>query len=99
MKELLFVYGTLRYPKIQKEAFGRSEKGVPNVLKGYEKSKVMIDNEPYPIIKPHKGTSVHGLVLSVTQSELKLLDKYESDIYTRKKVVLTSGKRAWVYQV
>ena len=95
--ESLFVYGTLRDPRVQRKAMGRSVKGVPGVLVGYRKTRVKIEGEFYPIIKKSKG-SVNGLVLSVTKKELKLLDDWESENYERRKVRLRSGKLVWVYR-
>lgn len=97
MKEQLFVYGTLKNPKVQRRVFGRVEKGIPDILKGYKRSKVMINNKIYPIIIPSNG-SIRGLIISVTTKELKLIDKYETNAYKKKKIVLKSGKVAWVYQ-
>jgi len=33
----LFVYGTLKDPKVQKMVFGRVEAGTPDTLDGYKK--------------------------------------------------------------
>lgn len=96
-KELLFVYGTLLEPEIQKEAFGRSVAGEPDVLSGYEKKEILIGGEPYPIIVPKVGASVAGQVLVITPQEFKLVDDYEDRIYKRIKVKFKSGKEAWVY--
>ncbi|MBI2543157.1 MAG: gamma-glutamylcyclotransferase [Candidatus Aenigmarchaeota archaeon] len=98
MKRHLFVYGTLKSPKIQKSVFGRITKGRPDVLEGYKKSKIMIDKKRYPILIPNKRSLVKGLVISVTPDELKTIDKYETDSYKRTQIVLKSGKIAWVYQ-
>ena len=76
---------------------GRSVKGVPAILKGYRKTRVKIEGEFYPIIKKSPNGSVKGLVLLVTQKELKLLDDWESENYERRKIRLKSGKIAWVY--
>jgi len=96
--EALFVYGTLRDPRVQREAIGRVVKGVPAVLAGYKKTKVKIGGEFYPIIKKSPKSSVKGLILVVTRKELRLLDDWESENYERKKAVLKSGKTAWVYR-
>lgn len=96
--ESLFVYGTLRDPKIQKQAMGRAVKGVPGVLVGFKKTRVKIGGEFYPIIKRSPGSSVKGLVLLLTGKELKLLDDWESENYERKRIRLRSGKTAWVYR-
>ena len=94
----LFVYGTLKDPKVQKMVFGRVEKGTPDTLDGYKKSKVVIDKKTYPIIVPSPKDSIKGLILMVTAKELKQIDEYETEAYRRKKITLKSGKIAWVYQ-
>ncbi|MDE4957462.1 gamma-glutamylcyclotransferase, partial [Francisella tularensis subsp. holarctica] len=40
---------------------------------------------------------VHGTVFELTTNEIKLSDKYEVDIYVRKKVTLNSGNSDWIY--
>lgn len=97
MKEQLFVYGTLKKPDTQKEVIGRIAKGLPDTLEGYKKSKIKIDDVLYPIIVPDLNSSIEGLVLSITEEELKTIDEYETDAYKRKKVILKSGKSAWAY--
>jgi len=96
--ENLFVYGTLKDPKVQIMVFGRVEKGTPDTLDGYKKSKVVIDKKTYPIIVPSPKDSIKGLMLMVTSKELKQIDEYETIAYRRKKITLRSGKIAWVYQ-
>jgi gamma-glutamylcyclotransferase (GGCT)/AIG2-like uncharacterized protein YtfP len=98
MKELLFVYGTLKKPDVQKEVFGRVAPGTPDILEGYKKSRIKINNKIYPVVIQSSNSFVKGLVISVTPAELKLIDEYETDAYKRKKVFLKSGKVAWVYQ-
>ncbi len=98
MKELLFIYGTLKNPKVQKEVVGRVNKALPDILEGYKKSQVKIHGKTYPIVVPDSASSIGGLVLSVIPEELKIIDKYETDAYRRKRVILKSGKSAWVYQ-
>jgi gamma-glutamylcyclotransferase (GGCT)/AIG2-like uncharacterized protein YtfP len=96
-KELLFVYGTLLEPEIQREAFGRSTRGEPDLLFGYERKEIFLHGETYPIIMRQAGARVPGRVLSLTTEELKRLDKYEDPIYQRIAVTLNSGRQAWVY--
>ncbi len=97
MNEKLFVYGTLRFPKYQKEAFGQTKKGEPGVLQGYKRGKRKVYGDNYPVILPTKNFSVRGLILTVTPTELKKCDAYEDKMYKRKKVKLKNGIMAWVY--
>lgn len=97
--ELLFVYGTLMKPDVQKQEIGRVTESLPDILKGYRKSKVKIDNNEYPIITPSTNLNdfIKGCILLVTPAELELLDEYETKAYERKKVILSSGREAWTY--
>jgi len=96
-KEILFAYGTLRCPKVQKIAFGKKKKGTRDILKGYKKYKRTIEKETCPIILKKKGSFVRGKVYELSKRELKHADNYETELYLRKKVILKSGKSAWVY--
>ncbi len=96
-KENLFVYGTLKDLKVQKSVFGRTTKGIPDILERYRKSEIEICKKKYPAIVFDRDNFVEGLVISITLIELKSIDKYETDAYKRLKVILKSGKSAWVY--
>ncbi len=99
MLEELFVYGNLKDKNIQKEVLGRIvEDSKIGVLGGYNLIEIKIDNKVNHSIIPNKNFSVVGLVLLVTNEELKLLDKYEDENYKREKVVLVGGKEVWVYK-
>ena len=98
MPEQLFVYGTLMDPTVQLAVFGRAIRGRPDTLADFEKSSIRLGGRVYPIIKPESGSSVKGLVISVTPAELAHIDQYEGEAYRRKKVNLISGKKVWVYQ-
>ena len=95
--ENLFVYGTLKDPSIQKQVFGRTTSGTPDVLAGYSLSAIDISGETYPIAFPKEGKEMEGLVLQVSLAELQKTDAWESDTYQRVKVTLKSGTQAWVY--
>lgn len=97
MKEKLFVYGTLKEPKLQIKVIGRKPESSPDVLIDYKKSKIKINNKIYPISIQKKNSSVSGLVISITTKELKIIDEYETNAYKRKKVVLESKRNVWVY--
>ena len=98
MPESLFVYGTLKDPKVQKEVFGRPTDGRPDVLEGYSKSEIEIHGESYPILTPSDQGLVEGLVIEVTSEELEKIDEYETASYKRTRVDLKSGKQTWVYE-
>ncbi len=107
--EYLFVYGTLKDPKVQKEIIGRLVEERPAVLSGFIKKEVKIVNESalrvsnietHPIIvrSNDENDSVEGMVLSVSGEELLQIDTYEDEAYQRQKVRLQNGERAWVYE-
>lgn len=106
--ENLFSYGTLQFKQVQLELFGRTLKMEPDVLVGYKKEKIKIkvesvvnlSGEEEHVIISYTGNDsdvIEGVVLSVTQDELEQADDYETDDYKRIKVILQSGKSAWVY--
>jgi gamma-glutamylcyclotransferase (GGCT)/AIG2-like uncharacterized protein YtfP len=97
LSENLFVYGTLKNPKIQKKAFGRVAKGKPDILFGYKKAPIKIEGENHSVIIPDAKSNVKGLILNVNLKELKLIDEYEANNYKRSGVILESGEKAWVY--
>ncbi len=97
LKEKLFVYGTLINPKVQKLIIGRETKGIKDELFGYEKIKIFINGKNYPITKINPKSKIEGIVISINKKELKLIDKYEGNNYKRKKIILSSGIKAWIY--
>ena len=96
--EKLFTYGTIRNPRVQKRLLGETINGTPDSIKGYCKSKISIEGEQYPVLKPKPKSSVRGTVLEVSKKELKILDDYETDAYKRSEVRLASGHHAWTYK-
>lgn len=97
MKQPLFIYGTLRDPKILKKAMGRLEKGIPAVAVGYKRGTIQFEKESYPFIRKNKNSTVRGKLLFVTSKELKRLDIWEAKFYKRKKVKVKGEKSAWAY--
>lgn len=96
--EVLFVYGTLKESKVQKEIMGRAVRGTPDTLEGYSKSQITIEGESFPIAVKNPKGNIEGLVLELAGEELKKIDEWETAAYTRTKAVLKSGKHAWFYQ-
>lgn len=104
---LVFSYGTLQMPRVQRELFGRLVRMDDDALLGFETVPVEID---HPDVIEFSGSSTHlglvpgdplariaGKLLHVTQADLPALDDYEGEEYRRVEVVLESGMRAWVY--
>ena len=108
MKENLFSYGTLQKKKVQLELFGRLLNGTKDILKGYKLSSIEITDESFlskgeqkrqlTAIPAENDTDIiEGTVFEISEEELFLADGYEPDNYQRVKVVLQSGKEAWIY--
>lgn len=94
----LFVYGTLLAPETREVVFGRPVPYIePDTISGFEIEGLLIDGISYPALIRSKSSMVHGGIVVIHEDELKLLDEYETDEYSRLYVRLMSGKQAWVY--
>ncbi len=105
---LLFSYGTLRDPAVQRANFGRELVGREDGLPGYTVRMLAItdpqvvavsEQTHHPIVvRTGDGADrVDGAVFDITDDELAAADDYEVDDYRRISVVLASGVTAWVY--
>ena len=107
MNQFLFSYGTLQKEKVQIELFGRILQGSGDTLIGYKVSTIEIKDESFLLKGEQKyqltaviskdNDNIKGTVFEITEEELRLADKYEPVNYKRVKVVLESGKEAWIY--
>ena len=108
MEELLFSYGTLQRDKVQVDLFGRLLHGTVDVLVGYRLSPIEITDESFLskgdgrhqqiAVRTNNGAdAIEGMVFAVSGDELRHADGYEPRDYKRIKVILESGKQAWVY--
>src|SRR6185295_6961666 len=108
MGTYLFSYGTLRTEKVQMQIFGRALTGTKDSLKGYKIELIEIKDALFLERGEHKNQQtavpttdnsliIYGTVFEISEDELLLSDKYEPDNYKRIKVVLDSGKEAWIY--
>jgi gamma-glutamylcyclotransferase (GGCT)/AIG2-like uncharacterized protein YtfP len=107
MSELLFSYGTLRLPEVQRATFGREVPGRRDAVVGYELDYVTITdphvittsgNDRHPILRPARADAhVDGMVFEISETELAAADEYEVDDYRRIALPLASGATAWVY--
>lgn len=106
--EPLFSYGTLQYPDVQQEQFGRLLAGSADALTGFRLGRIAITDPEvvrdsgethYPVLAPDPGGShrVGGTLYWITEKELEAADIYEAGEYERQRVALDSGKEAWVY--
>ncbi|WP_019927332.1 gamma-glutamylcyclotransferase family protein [Nocardia sp. BMG111209] len=104
---LLFSYGTLRQPEVQRSVFGRELDGHGDEITGYELGETTITDpaviatsgsDRHPILRPATTeTGIPGTVFTLTDDELATADAYEVAAYTRIRVPLRSGADAWVY--
>lgn len=105
---LLFSYGTLQLPAVQRATYGRLLEGRADMLTGYalaplaitDPDVVRISGAPVHTIARRTGKledRIAGVVFSITPEELDATDAYETDAYARLLVRLTSGEEAYVY--
>ena len=108
MAEYLFSYGTLQQEKTQLRLFGRILKGKLDILSAYKISTIEITDKMFLakgeekfqktlVQTGNKNNKVKGMVFEISNEELLQCDKYEPNNYKRIKVVLKSGKEAWIY--
>jgi gamma-glutamylcyclotransferase (GGCT)/AIG2-like uncharacterized protein YtfP len=106
--ELLFSYGTLRQPDVQRATFRREIDGRPDAIVGYHLDYVTITDphviatsgsDRHPILKPtdRADAAVEGMVFEISEADLAAADEYEVDDYRRITVPLRSGGEAWAY--
>jgi len=105
---LLFSYGTLRDPAVQRANFGRELAGRDDTLPGYtirmlaitDAQVVAVSGEthhPIVVATGDHADGVPGMVFEVTDEDLAAADGYEVDDYRRVLLPMASGDRAWVY--
>lgn len=104
---LLFTYGTLRDPNVQRSLFGRVVPTEADSMPGFRVDYVTITDsavvaasgtDRHPILRRGGDSDlVAGACLELTDAELVAADEYEVDDYARVEVALSSGRRAWVY--
>ncbi len=104
----LFSYGTLQQDDVQRATFGRLLSGSADVLPGYSRDMVAIDDPQvvatsgkthHPIVRRGgpAADGVAGTVFEISDAELAQADAYEVAAYRRVAVTLASGLSAWVY--
>ncbi len=107
-RTLLFSYGTLRLPEVQRATFGMEVPGEPDEVVGHRLVDVTIDDaevvalsgsaiHPALVPDPSPEAAVIGTVFAVTDEQLARADEYEVEAYHRIKVRLRSGRSAWVF--
>ncbi|XVV08585.1 gamma-glutamylcyclotransferase family protein [Actinoplanes sp. CA-131856] len=105
---LLFSYGTLRDPAVQRSTFGRELNGRADRVTGFRLESVEITDphvlevsgqahHPILVATGDPADGVDGAVFEVTEAEVDRADEYEVDDYRRVAAPLASGGTAWVY--
>jgi hypothetical protein len=105
---LLFSYGTLRDPAVQRASFGRELAGRADAILGFRLDRVEITDprvlelsgrthHPILVATGNPSDTVAGAVLTLTDEDLLRADDYEVDDYHRVEAPLASGDTAWVY--
>ncbi|WP_260582177.1 gamma-glutamylcyclotransferase family protein [Sphingopyxis sp. PET50] len=85
----LFSYGTLQYPAVQREQFGRLLNGTADALTGFRKGRIAIADPEvvrksgethYPVLVQDAAASqrIDGTLYRITKSELEAADIYEA---------------------
>lgn len=94
----LFTYGTLQDVQVQQYIFGRTLEGSKDFLLGFNRiENAVYDRYPLVVETGDPEHKVQGMVYEVSEQELHKADIYETSAYTREKVQLESGIRAWLY--
>ena len=85
----VFAYGTLAVPEVMLAVTGNSFPSTPAILEGY--SAFLIEGECFPAVAVTSGGVTTGVMyLGLDKPTLKLLDKFEGDLYQRKRVAVRS---------
>jgi gamma-glutamylcyclotransferase (GGCT)/AIG2-like uncharacterized protein YtfP len=106
--QLLFSYGTLRLPSVQKATFGRLLEGERDAVVGFRLGEVRVEDPHviaasgsavHPVLLPADDPTavVEGTVYDLDEDALAAADDYEVDAYARALFPLRSGRTAWVY--
>jgi len=96
----IFCYGTLQQPHTQLELIGRELSGDITSIDGYVIVRDYVDPEDgisYPRIVQHNFGCVFGTILEFTDEEVEILDRYETEMYTRKEITTSDGSLVEVY--
>ncbi len=94
MKAYLFSYGTLQEDHIQLMLFGQILNTQVDSLSGYV---TLNDFFGYPRLVEFERGIVYGKVLEIDETEIPLVDRYESDAYERKEVETDKGRKVYAY--
>lgn len=94
---LLFIYGTLRQPDIQKTVFGGPIVGSADSLRDFALGEVVVVGKTYLNLVARADSTVDGMVIEVNEEQLRNADEFETEKYSRQEFLLASGRRAEAY--
>ena len=88
----VFVYGTLKSTKIQKELFGKELKMYEAILKDYS---VYEASDGWYFIKEKVGTNINGYVIELDNKSLEICDAFEycPIMYQRKSISVKAQEK------
>ncbi|MBP2190398.1 gamma-glutamylcyclotransferase family protein [Nocardia goodfellowii] len=93
--DVLFVYGTLRFPEVLTALLGRCPELVPAGLPGWRVAA--LPDRVYPGLVREAGGLARGMLLyGLDPAEWLVLDRFEDDEYDLCPVILDAGT-AWTY--
>jgi gamma-glutamylcyclotransferase (GGCT)/AIG2-like uncharacterized protein YtfP len=97
----VFTYGTLTFPDVMQAVTGRAFASLPASLAGY--ACLAVRGAVYPGALARAGATIDGvLYLDVDDASLVRLDRFEGEIYVRRRVTVVTGgveRAAQVYVV
>ena len=86
----LFAYGTLQIPEVLRAVTGRTFPGIPAILEGFRRGRLV--NATYPGLVRAPGFRTGGaLLLGLDQEILTRLDRFEGKTYRREAVEVLTG--------
>jgi hypothetical protein len=102
--ELVFSYGTLRQPGVQRDVFGRELDGRPDAIVGYDLDYVTITDprviaasgsDRHPMLRStdRADAAIEGTVYAVSDGDLEAADDYEVNDYARRAIPLRRRSR------
>lgn len=108
MNHLLFSYGTLQIPRVQKANFGRFLNGKNAEVYCFKLYYLTIvdtevlaiseqESHPIAVYTNDPNDCIRGMVFEITEEELMQADLYEVKAYKRVEVLLNTKERAWMY--
>ena len=96
----IFCYGTLQEPRVQLDLINRVVTGDLTYINGYVVLRDYVDPSDgiaYPRVVPAEHGCVYGRVLEFTDDEVKILDEYETDMYTLEDITTINGEVVKIY--